>query len=71
VDLKRKVSSLPCPLDHPIETVRRKWTTAFAHKQERRLWRFALKLAERSQLIAANWMGARLAILHSADMQRG
>ena len=29
------------------------------------------KFAQRSKLIAPNRMGARLAILHSADMQRG
>ena len=33
--LKRKACSLPCPLDHPIETIRREWSTALAYDSDR------------------------------------
>src|SRR5262245_33988419 len=35
--LKRKVCLLPCPLDHPVEAIRREWSTAFAHEYTRPL----------------------------------
>jgi hypothetical protein len=70
VNLERETGALAYALDQAIDGVGSEGCAAFGFEYVARAG-LALKLAKGAQLVAADRMGGRLAVLGAANMSRG